>query len=216
MRLIFCGRDKERRTRLNPAPPSISQLARRPALLLLTRLLLFGLAYCATVGELHAQRIEVDAGVGNYVDIVGVGFGTDDLKRWSIGGNWSISLYAMAWGAYWRGNAEHDLADLSVAPVVRLENRMGSAFAPYLEASIGLHLLSHTQINEIRQFSTAFQFGEFLGAGVAFGNNYRYNIALRVQHVSNGGIKNPNDGLTYGALVFQYQFPERESGADSK
>jgi lipid A 3-O-deacylase len=86
---------------------------------------------------------------------------------------------------------------------------MRSTFAPYLEASVGLHLLSHTQINETRQFSTAFQFGEFLGAGVAFGDNYRYDIALRIQHVSNGGIKNPNDGLTYGALVFQYRFAQR-------
>jgi len=35
-------------------------------------------------------------------------------------------------------------------------------FVPYLEASVGVHLLSHTRINEERQFSTAFQFGEFL------------------------------------------------------
>ena len=178
------------------------------ALLLLTRLL-FGLALWATAEELRAQRVEVDAGVGNYVDVVGVGIGTDDWKRWSIGGNWSISLYAMAWVSYWRGNAAHDLVDLSVAPVLRLEDRMRSTFAPYLEASVGLHLLSHTQINETRQFSTAFQFGEFLGAGVAFGDHYRYDIALRIQHVSNGGIKNPNDGLTYGALVFQYRFAQR-------
>src|SRR5258705_10063615 len=66
------------------------------ALLLPTRLLV-GLALLATAGELRAQRVEVDAGVGNYVDVVGVGIGTDDWKRWSIGGNWSISLYAMGW-----------------------------------------------------------------------------------------------------------------------
>jgi hypothetical protein len=27
-----------------------------------------------------------------------------------------------------------------------------------------------------------------------------------VQHVSNGGIRNPNDGLTYGSVMFGYNF----------
>jgi Lipid A 3-O-deacylase (PagL) len=31
-------------------------------------------------------------------------------------------------------------------------------------------------------------------------------VSVRVQHVSNGGIRNPNDGLTYGSVVFRYNF----------
>jgi len=156
-------------------------------------------------------RIAVEAGVGNYVDVVGVGIGSEDWKQWSPGQDWSLSLYGLARASFWRGHDHHneDVVDLSAAPVLRLERISAGTFAPYVEASIGLHLLSHTRINETRQFSTAFQFGEFLGVGVTFGDNRRYDVALHVQHVSNGGIKNPNDGLTYGAVVFQYRFGNR-------
>jgi hypothetical protein len=171
----------------------------------------FGLLLCVVLRPGYClERISAELGMGNYVDVVGVGVGTSDWGRWSVGKDWSLSVYGAGMIAYWRGDSDHSdhegLVDLSAAPVLRLERSGTWAFEPYLEASIGLHLLSHTRINEKRQFSTAFQFGEFLGFGVTFGEAHRYDLSLRVQHVSNGGIRNPNDGLTYGALVFQYRF----------
>jgi len=172
---------------------------------------LFGLVLCVVLRPGYClERISAELGMGNYVDVVGVGVGTSDLGRWSVGEDWFLSVYGVGKIAYWRGDSHHsgndDLLDLSGAPVLRLERSGTWAFEPYLEASIGLHLLSHTRINEDRQFSTGFQFGEFLGFGVTFGEAHRYDLSLRVQHVSNGGIRNPNDGLTYGALVLQYRF----------
>jgi hypothetical protein len=171
-----------------------------------------GSVLCATPGYCQ-DRVSVEVGAGNYVDVVGVGVGSTDWERWSVGKDWSLSLYGLGRIDYWHGNAAHaqneELIDLSVAPVLRLERSSAWEFVPYFEASIGVHLLSHTRINEGRQFSTAFQFGEFLGAGVAFGKAHQYDLGLRVQHVSNGGIRNPNDGLTYGSLVFQYRFGQR-------
>ena len=129
-------------------------------------------------------------------------------------GRRSRLVFVAAWSGtnlfFWRARAEHSrdkhLVDLGAAPVPRLEGSSARAFTPYLEASVGLNLLSQTRINESRHFSTAFQFGEFLGLGATFGANRRYDVALRVEHVSNSGIKEPNDGLTYSALGFQYQF----------
>ena len=171
-----------------------------------------GSVLCATPGYCQ-DRVSVEMGIGNFVDVVGVGVGSTDWKRWSMGKDWSLSLYGVGRIADWHGRADHaqtkDLIDLSAAPVLRLERRSAWEFVPYLEASVGVHLLSHTRINEERQFSTAFQFGEFLGAGVAFGESRQYDLGLRLQHVSNGGIRKPNDGLTYGALVFQYRFGQR-------
>jgi hypothetical protein len=122
--------------------------------------------------------------------------------------------------AVWRGASvllgrrrpaqrERKGVDVSAAPVLHFESDARRAFFPYREASVGLHLLSDTRINEERQFSTAFQFGEFLGVGAKFGENRQYDVAVRIEHVSNGGIKKPNDGLTYAALVIQYQFMDR-------
>ena len=93
--------------------------------------------------------------------------------------------------------------------MARLEYSAGGSLIPYIEVSIGLNLLSQTQINEDRDFSTGLQFGEFLGAGVSFGGRHQFDIGLRLQHVSNGGIKNPNDGLTYGAPVIRYHLAQR-------
>jgi len=174
--------------------------------------LLLAAALLASAGESNAMRVGIQAGVGNYVDILGVGIGSEDWNQWSAGENWALSVYGVAGASYWQGNhhgQNADLVDLSAAPVLRLERNSSGKVAPYIEASIGLHLLSHTRINETRQFSTAFQFGEFLGVGMTFGEERRYDVALRVEHVSNGGIKNPNDGLTFGAVVFQYRFGNR-------
>jgi len=82
--------------------------------------------------------------------------------------------------AYWRGCADalsNDLIDLSAAPVVRSEHAGDGGLAPYIEASIGVHPLSNSEINGSRDFSTAFQFGEFLGAGASFGRRHRRSHA---------------------------------------
>ncbi len=75
----------------------------------------------------------------------------------------------------------------------------------YVEGGAGIHLLSHTRIDE-RVFSTSFQFGELLGAGVNFGDREQYSIGVRIQHISNGRIKEPNDGITFGEIRFAYRW----------
>ena len=156
------------------------------------------------------DRISVDAGIGNHVAVFGISAGSADWKRWSFGDDWSLGLYGKGGLALWEGRDQDTqnkyVMDLSAYPVLRLETSTVSPFSPYLEASIGVNLLSRTRINDDREFSTAFQFGEFLGAGVTFGERHEYDFGLRVQHVSNGNIKFPNDGLTYGSLIFQYRF----------
>jgi hypothetical protein len=167
--------------------------------------------YAASGWAQFLTRFSVEAGAGNYVDVAGVGVGTADLVQGTLGENWSWSVFGLARAAYWRGNGaeNRELADLSVAPVAHLERRMSSKVALYVDGSVGFHLLSHTKVNEGREFSTAFQFGEFIELGFAFGPGHRYNVGLRLQHVSNGGIRNPNDGLSYGTVVFQYRLAQR-------
>jgi hypothetical protein len=172
-----------------------------------------GLVLCAASQCAYCvDSVSVQVGTGNYVNVAGIGLGSAEWKRWAISQRWSLSVYGTAGLAYWRGNCDapnNNLVDLSAAPVARFERGGGGSLLPYIEASIGVHLLSRSQLNESRDFSTGFQFGEFLGAGVSFGGRHQVDIGLRVQHVSNGGIKNPNDGLTYGALVIRYRLPQR-------
>jgi hypothetical protein len=77
----------------------------------------------------------------------------------------------------------------------------------FVEAGIGVRLLSATRINEERRFGSAFQFGEIGGLGISFGEHRRYELGAYVQHVSNGSIKQPNSGLTYFGVVLRTALP---------
>ena len=80
-----------------------------------------------------------------------------------------------------------------------------ASVAVYAEIGVGVHLLSATRINEQREFGSALQFGEQGGAGFIFGAG-RYELGVYVQHISNGRIKEPNDGITYVAGVLRAAF----------
>jgi hypothetical protein len=75
--------------------------------------------------------------------------------------------------------------------------------AIYVEGAIGFHLVS-TRISAARVFSTAFQFGDHLGAGMRFGPGRRYDLGMRVQHLSNGGVRSPNPGINFVLVRLQY------------
>jgi lipid A 3-O-deacylase len=97
------------------------------------------------------------------------------------------------------------LAAIGVTPAARLE-WPGVAHRPFAEFGVGVNLLSHIALQDELHFSTAFQFGEFLGVGLRFGARDAWEIGARAQHMSNGDIKLPNDGLTFGSLRLAYHF----------
>jgi lipid A 3-O-deacylase len=112
-------------------------------------------------------------------------------REWHLVGYWEFS------GAVW-DNRDESVADVSVTPVFRLARS-----SVYVEGAIGFHLVS-THISAHRTFSTVYQFGEHLGAGYRFGPARRYDLGLRVQHISNGGLSQPNPGINFVLMRFQY------------
>lgn len=142
----------------------------------------------------------LDAGRGNSVQFLGVGGALverrDAHPQWA----WQLDRLWIARAAYW--SAEHPrpfgkhLLDLSVMPTLRLAPRQYDSLQPFVEAGIGAHLLSTTRIDS-RDMSTAFQFGEQLAVGVRVPGSVPLAISLRAEHVSNGGIKQPNPGVTF-------------------
>lgn len=111
-------------------------------------------------------------------------------REWRLAGYWEIS--AGVWD-----NKDESIADIGVTPVFRIERN-----AAYLEAAIGVHLVS-THISAHRTFSTSFQFGDHLGAGFRFGPQDRYDFGVRVQHISNGGVSSPNPGINFFLVRLQ-------------
>ena len=168
-----------------------------------------------TLSALAEQATAVDvygtAGGGNDVGVYEVGLSWAPWKTWPVDPNWSLSLSPTAGVGLWHASdavANKSLVDFRAYPVLRLDGNAFAGIALYIEGSVGLNLLTRTRIDD-RELSTAFQFGEFIGAGIAFGARREFDIGVRYQHVSNADIKKPNDGLTFGSVVFQYRFDPR-------
>lgn len=120
-----------------------------------------------------------------------------------IGGYWDLAL------AQWReqnykGSADghRNLASVGITPVFRFQH--DSNIGMYTEAGIGLHLLSDTYNNNDHVLSGNVQFGSHIGIGYIFKNNV--DISFKFQHFSNGGIKQPNDGVNFSILKISHPF----------
>ena len=55
-------------------------------------------------------------------------------------------------------------------------------------------------------FGSSFQFGDHIGGGIRFGDKGQYDVGYKYQHLSNAGIKQPNQGINYHILRLQYRF----------
>ena len=146
----------------------------------------------------------------NETDLIRIGFQNQWERSWFEGGAWFVSGYWDTELGYLQSDyGSHDeLLDVSLTPVLRLQRdaSLSSGVTPYAEAGIGAHLLSDTRLGE-QAFSTAFQFGSHLGVGLGFGERGQYELSYRFQHISNMGIKEPNDGLELHLLRLGYSFP---------
>ena len=88
----------------------------------------------------------------------------------------------------------------------RLQQNAPGEFSPYVEAAVGIHLLSATSVSNLRRFSTAFQFGDHIGFGIRFGQKQAFDLGYRFQHISNADIKKPNQGIEFHQVRLQYNF----------
>ena len=126
---------------------------------------------------------------------------------WRLGAQWKQDLRWLPserWSFYWDTSfgewqsESGSVSDLAITPTFRygsLEHGI------YLDGAIGLHWLSDTKIAPLVELSTRFQFGDHLGLGW---RSKQYDVSVRLQHLSNGGIDNPNPGVNFLQLRFQY------------
>ncbi|WP_206954639.1 acyloxyacyl hydrolase [Trinickia acidisoli] len=157
----------------------------------------------------HTFGVQVALGVAEHkVKKADLGFVWDPgLNGGEIGG-WHFSLTGEAHLSYWHtdeGTFHNDVYAFGVTPMVRFIKDAG-AIRPYLEAGAGFRLLSHPTITDNYTLSTAFQFTEVIGVGAQFGARQQYQAGFRFQHISNGGIKEPNPGINFSQLYVQYNF----------
>jgi hypothetical protein len=149
-------------------------------------------------------------GEGDQVEVVAAALRTREWKTWTSSERWIFSLAPEwqigFWNAKKSGIGERQIVDSNATGVLTIRPRESGYLPYYVDIGFGVHLLSHSRISDERNFGSSFQFGEFLGVGADFGERRRYAVAARIQHVSNGGIRRPNPGVTFVQISMMYRF----------
>ena len=152
---------------------------------------------CVPCAALALDSASFEAGRGSgRTNMLRAGLQWQGHDRWFEHSSWHIAHYMELSLGGWH-NGHDTVYDLGVTPVFRFQRTSGG----YFEAAIGFHAVSRLEFENNRETSTKFQFGDHLGAGIVRG---RYDFGLRLQHLSNGGIRNPNPGINFLILRVQY------------
>ena len=162
------------------------------------------------LSDARASDLILIQGQGDGVEVAAAALRMAEWKSWTRGDRWRYSLAPEwqigVWNAMQSGINGARVIDGSLTGVLTIRPRSFDSSPYYMDVGFGVHMLSHTRISDERNFGTSFQFGEFLGLGADLGERRQYALAARVQHVSNGGIKKPNPGVTFMQVVLQYRF----------
>jgi hypothetical protein len=163
-----------------------------------------------STGAFAVDGMSVEYGNGDATDMARVGANWKWDKQWFTGGNWLATGFWEASVGRWNGHSavgnNQTITDFGITPVFRFQQKNQSGFSPYAEAAIGFHLITPTFINADRKFGSAFQFGDHVGFGARFGDRQQFDLGYRFQHLSNGSIKQPNQGINFNQIRFGYQF----------
>lgn len=151
----------------------------------------------ACASAVDSVSIEVGHGTAQ-TNLLRLGMQWHGHDKWFERSSWHVARYLDLAAGGW-DNGQRTVYDLGLTPVFRLERASGS---PYLEAAIGFHALSDLDFGHGRETSTRFQFGDHVGFG--FRLSAHNELTFRLQHLSNGGIRNPNPGINFLQVRFQH------------
>jgi lipid A 3-O-deacylase len=107
------------------------------------------------------------------------------------------------WRADDFGGGHQSFTQLVLLPTLRMQVAQGRS-PWFLELGIGASYMDPLYVTPEKQFSTRFNFYDVLGVGYSLGRDRE--LGLRLNHVSNGGIKKPNPGEEFVQLRFLQRF----------
>lgn len=163
---------------------------------------------CASAYADPAVHFAFGRDPGHNINKYEVGVNWDSGFNWGNPQGWLFKLQWEAELAEWNtlsGTNHHNVTEFGFSPIWRLEKR-GGAWVPFLEASVGVRMMSSKYTSEEHRSGSLFQFSDMLGLGVAFGPRTAYEAGFRYQHVSNAGIKQPNPGSGFYTGYVRYRF----------
>ena len=157
------------------------------------------------------DAVSLEAGYGYHTEMERISFSRSWGTRWFSDRTWALSGYWDAsvgrWTPHAASGGNHEINDYGITPVLRYAPTTPSGDCiPFLEAGIGVHYLSQHDLYTGHDMSTYFQFGDHIGAGVTLGSQHDWDVMMRLQHLSNAGIQNPNPGINFLQLRVSHWF----------
>jgi len=149
---------------------------------------------------------EISFGVGEEknddIDIYRLGLKKDFGRQFLANPSGWLSGYFEGSINYWHHTAD-DIYAAALSPVfVYYFGTETSSVLPYIEAGIGVCVISDTEIGGV-DMTTAFQFEDRIGAGI---RTEKLDFNFRYMHYSNGSISQPNEGVDILIGTLSYRF----------
>lgn len=170
----------------------------------------FTAALAGPVAAQEARTLYVQGGAGErnaYAASVGM---TVPWLHWSwnlgsgvVRGQWDISL--SNWSSRPPGEARRNTFLLGAGPSLRWRGDGGRSLW-FTEVGTGVSLSNRHYRNGSDAFSTRYNFASHIGVGRNFGAKGAHELSLRLQHSSNGGIKEPNPGENFLLVRYAHAF----------
>ena len=148
------------------------------------------------------------------------GAGRDSLASATVGVNWPWAWKANALGgqfsasteayiSFWRANdfggGHQSFTQVALVPYLRYTFDGGRS-PWFTELGIGISTTDKKYVTPDKTFSTRFNFSDNIAIGRGFGEKNRHEVSLRIQHISNAGIKKPNPGEEFVQLRYSVGF----------
>ncbi|WCM93192.1 acyloxyacyl hydrolase [Acidovorax sp. NCPPB 2350] len=120
-----------------------------------------------------------------------------------VRGYWDIYASRWSFDAVAGGSGHTTL--VGVTPTFRL--RPDNGRAPWFwEGGVGITYMDARYHTPDKEFSTRYNFATHLALGYSLGAQRQHEVMVRVQHLSNAGIKKPNPGENFVQLRYAYHF----------
>ncbi len=158
-----------------------------------------------------ADGLSLETGYGTHTVMERLALSQSWNRHWFEQNGWALSGYWDVSVGHWVPNAgaggNHEINEYGITPVFRYAATTTSGNCiPFIEAGIGAHYLDRTDVYSGHDMTTHFQFGDHIGAGVTLGPQHDWDVMMRIQHLSNGGIQNPNPGINFLQLRLGHWF----------
>jgi lipid A 3-O-deacylase len=167
------------------------------------------LALVYITNALKSDRMIFESGGGESVSFNRIGAQWDyknDILKFL---DFSLDSYFQLDYAKWQSTKDSSqngaINSIGFTPVFRFIRRANKATV-YFDTSIGAALISNNHINDLK-FGSNFQFSDSLSIGAMFGERRQWGIGYKYNHMSNNGIKVPNNGINFHLISISYQYP---------